>query len=83
MKTALSLGPKCNYNVAAHIERGINLPKVVNEKHHTSEREGEGGGGSGGGEGGGGRSMPLECLANELSKSFPAKNDGRGNEMSL
>ena len=39
-KTALSLGPKSNYNVAAHIESGIDLPKVVNEKHQTSRGEG-------------------------------------------
>ena len=25
------------YNVAAHTERGIDLPKVVNEKHETGK----------------------------------------------
>ena len=55
-----------------HTERGIDLPKVVHEKHQTDE-----GGGWGGGS--------LGCLTNELRlrKSFPAKNDGRGNEMPL
>ena len=54
------------YNVAAHTERGIDLPKVVNEKDQT----GKGGHRSG-------------VLTNELSKTFPAKNDGKGSKMPL
>ena len=30
-----------------------------------------------------GRGVSLRCLTNELSKSFPAKNDGRGNEIPM
>ena len=37
---------------------------------HEKHRTGEGG-------------MLLRCLTNELSKPFPAKNDGRGNEMPM
>ena len=54
------------YDVASQTERGIDMPKVVHEKHQT----GEGG-------------MSLQCLTNKLGKSFPAKKDDRGNEISL
>ena len=53
-------------DVAAHTERGIDLPKLVNEKHQTGEGRRRSG-----------------VLTNELSKSFPAINDSRGNEISL
>ena len=54
------------YDVATHTERGIDLPKVVHEKHQTGEGV-----------------MTLWCLTNELSKSFSAKDDDRGNKMPL
>ena len=37
MKTALSLGSKCNYMMLGLTERGIDLPKVVHKKHQTGE----------------------------------------------
>ena len=56
------------YNVAAYTETGTDLPKFVDEKHQTSDVAG-------------GRCSGV--LTHELSKSFPAKNNGRGNEMPL
>ena len=65
-KTALSLGPKCNYIMLRLTQK----EKLACPKLYTKAPDWRGG-------------TSLGCLTNELSKSFPAKNDGRGNEMPM
>ena len=72
-KTALSLGPKYNYIMLCFTQKEeLTCPKSYTKSTRLT-KGGDGGGGS------------LGCLTNELRlrKSFPAKNDGRGNEMPL